>query len=49
MTAPACPMGGPRCHPGICDCFIDYCDGCAAGNCPTGGLHPEFFEVGGDA
>lgn len=42
-----CPMGGPKCPPSICDCFVDYCEGCANDSCPTGGIHPEFYVVGG--
>lgn len=45
----SCPMGGPRCDPEICDCFIDSCQGCASGTCPTGGIHPETFEIGENA
>lgn len=34
-----CPLGGPRCHEAICDCFIDQY--------PTDplGLHPEAYVV----
>lgn len=36
---PGCPIGGPRCPPSICDCFIDlYPDD------PLG-IHPEAFTV----
>lgn len=36
-----CPLGGPRCHEAICDCFVDlYPD-------DPQGLHPEALVVGG--
>ena len=45
-TGPRCPAGGRRCPSWLCDCFVNECDGCASGTCPTGGLHPELFAVG---
>lgn len=35
-----CPLGGPRCHEAVCDCWIDqYPDSPLA-------LHPEAYVVG---
>lgn len=39
MTA-QCPLGGPRCHEAICDCWIH------THPADPLGLHPEAYVVG---
>lgn len=41
MSAAECPLGGPRCHEAICDCFVE------THPADPLGLHPEAYVVVG--